>query len=297
MGMNTPSPSKMSPKEVALLRAAQAGDDGAKNALFETHKGLIGSVCNKFKNPTIEWDDLYMAGVEGFFEAVNRYDLSRSDETKFSTYAYPWIYKCCQDAVAEVRGIPIPTGANDIRARAERTRDYLYGQLQREPSIEEIVEEMNEGRATLDYVRALLSIPDGISLDRQLGNEGGEEGTLYDVTADPDSLDPLEILVLREEAEESRLEADMTVPRLLALLEPQQREMVELVFGFTGENLEFVEVCERMGVGVRQGQGILSGALYTMRDGRSQKQRQKEQREYWSEYKAKQYRMKKEAKS
>ena len=74
---------------VALIVAAQKGDEGAKETLIVNNMPLIKSIAARYRNKMIEYDDLLQLGAMGLVKAINNFDVSFG--VRFSTYAVPMI--------------------------------------------------------------------------------------------------------------------------------------------------------------------------------------------------------------
>lgn len=60
-----------------------------RDRLAEKHMGLVHSLCRRFSNKGIEYDELFAAGCLGLSKAIKNFDESRN--LQFSTYAFPVI--------------------------------------------------------------------------------------------------------------------------------------------------------------------------------------------------------------
>lgn len=76
-------------KLLDYIRRSKKGDESAKEILFNENIPLIKSICFRFKNKGIEYDDLYQIACIGFVKAINNFD--ESFDVKFSTYTVPMI--------------------------------------------------------------------------------------------------------------------------------------------------------------------------------------------------------------
>lgn len=71
------------------LRKAKNGDETSKQIIFTENTPLIKSICNRFKNKGVEYEDLYQIACIGFVKAINNFD--EKYDVKFSTYTVPMI--------------------------------------------------------------------------------------------------------------------------------------------------------------------------------------------------------------
>ncbi len=94
--------------EARLFRAAQAGDNLARNELWLAHLRLVLSVANRHSIPADIVADVIQEGAARLRLAIRRYDPSRGPE--FSTYAWHWIDSAIRRALHEIRfAVPIPS--------------------------------------------------------------------------------------------------------------------------------------------------------------------------------------------
>lgn len=156
-------------------------------ALIIENQKLIYSIMKFFYNyPNKE--DLYQSGCIGLIEAYYRY---RSDmNTKFTTYAYPYILGEMRKCVREDKGIKISRNISSLYLRIEKASILLSQRLMREPSIGEIasfleieeelvVEAVNSTNALLDVDEVPVShrddLNDSLYLREELSKLSSEE--------------------------------------------------------------------------------------------------------------------------
>jgi len=81
-------------------------------------------------------EDLYQAGVIGIIKAYKNY--KQDSTTKFSTYAYNYIYGEMYELANNLRSIKLSKDVLKIYKQIEKTKYLLAQQLNRIPSIQEI---------------------------------------------------------------------------------------------------------------------------------------------------------------
>ncbi len=217
------------------LRAAE-GSEAAKKLLTESNLRLVVSIAKRFHNSHLSFLDLIQEGNLGLMKAVDKYDHRKG--YRFSTYATWWIRQSVSRAISEhTRLIRLPVHTVESINKLRKAKLELRPALDREPTAAELALKTGIPAQKIRELLRLGQTP--ISLERPLDEEG--ETSLGSFISDDASKDPeasAAIALLRE-----------TVGRALDDLEPRQKEVLELRFGFRdGKLYTLGEVGAMLGV-------------------------------------------------
>ena len=163
--------------------------DEITNLIIQNEK-LIYSIARNFKNYN-SIEDLYQAGCLGLVCAYKRYKPEMN--TKFTTYAYPFILGEMRRQVREDKGIKISREITKLNLKIEKAYILLSQKLMKEPSIEEIARFLEIPEYYVS--EAMLSLNKIKSIDEPVNDEG-KDLTLQDVIGKSENIDDL--ILLRE---------------------------------------------------------------------------------------------------
>lgn len=166
--------------------------DNLTNLVLE-NKNLIYKISMLFTNYSNK-EDLFQVGCIGLINAYKRYD--ESFNTKFSTYAYPFILGEMNSYVKKDKGIKISREISKINSMVERVSVLLTQKLMREPSIKEIASYLEIDECLV--VEAMKSRNAIKSVDCVI-NDDGKEITLLDTIPDVNNMDMNTLIALKEE--------------------------------------------------------------------------------------------------
>ena len=240
-------------EEVELGERIKAGDAEARSHLIRANLRLVVKIANDYSGYGVSLSDLISEGNLGLMKAVERYDPEKGG--KFSTYGAWWIKQAIKRALAnQSKTVRLPVHMVDKIARVRRIASILSEILGREPSDEEIAEELGLQPHKIAMLKqAALSQK---SLDAPM-NEG-EATEFGETVSDESAASPLDTLVSKNLHDQ--------MDDLLETLDERERRIIDGRFGLNGIKPMLLEdVGREFGVSRERIRQLQNSALAKMR--------------------------------
>jgi RNA polymerase primary sigma factor len=227
---------QLSAEERANLQATIRDGNAAKEHLIKANSRLVVSVAKKYVGRGVPFLDLIQEGNIGLIRAVKKFDYRRG--YKFSTYATWWIRQAVTRAIADQgRTIRVPVHMYEQINRLARVSRQLVQELGRDPTVEEIAQELGVNPKKVERIIKVSQRP--LSLEMPVGEE--DDSFLGDFIEDSDAPSPTDQAsqqLLREQIDD-----------IFASLTPREVRILQLRFGLVdGYSYTLEEVGKKFGV-------------------------------------------------
>jgi RNA polymerase primary sigma factor len=206
--------------EITLAKEVKEGDQDAKDTLINCNLKLVVSIAKHYVNRGMDFLDLIQEGNLGLMKAVDKFDYTLG--FKFSTYATWWIRQAITRALADqARTIRIPVHMVETINKITRAQRKLVQKLNRDPSAEEISQELG-GKFSANRIREIQQIAlDPLSLEKPVGEE--EDSHVGDFIVDKDNESPYDFA--NEALKTERIN------EVLSQLTPRESRVIRLRYG------------------------------------------------------------------
>mgnify|MGYP000413450833 CR=1 FL=1 len=209
-----------------LIGKSQSGDKEAREVLIEKNLGLVHHIVKRFLGRGYDPEDLFQIGVIGLMKAIDKFDLKL--EVRFSTYAVPMITGEIKRFLRDDGMIKVSRSLKEMAVKVCMTREKLEKDYGREPTLEEVSEEIGATRE--EIVMAMESASEVESLHKTIYQGDGNAISLMDG--------------IKEEKDASEELLDhMLLNSLLGTLEEKERDLLRLRYF---EDLTQVQVAKQL---------------------------------------------------
>jgi RNA polymerase sigma factor (sigma-70 family) len=240
----------------AVLEAAKAGDQRAREKVVDAHLPLIAALARRFAvAPQVERLELIQEGVAGLLQALERFDPERG--VPLWAYARPTVERSMRRLVAEL-GDAVELSDRGLRhlSRLRTAEQDLMREHRRLPSRAEIIERSGVARELAEQLFADAARPRSMQ-EPITTAEGDVIGLFGDLVDDPSAGDAYDQVLDEVEAEE-------LLP-LLSVLSERERSILEAHYGLHGEPQSHKEIAERLGLSTSRVRQLERRALNKLR--------------------------------
>ena len=233
--------------EVAkLIQAAHDGDKAARDKLVADNMGLIWSIVRRFAGRGHEMEDLFQIGSIGLLKAIDKFDLSY--DVKFSTYAVPMITGEIKRFLRDDGMIKVSRSLKEIAYKAKTAKEMMNNRLGREPTIDELAEEL--GICVEELAVALESGAEVESIYKTIYHGDGNTISLIDK-------------IEETENDNEKLLNRIVLQELISALEPQEKRIITMRYFLDKTQ---TEIAKELGISQVQVSRLEKKILKSMRD-------------------------------
>lgn len=231
--------------EKELARKVEKGDEAARKKMIESNLRLVVKIAKRYINRGLPFLDLIEEGNLGLIKSVEKFNLAK--ECRFSTYATWWIRQSIERAlINQSRTIRLPVHISDDIGRMIRSTRKLSHELNREPSIQEIADDL---KVKIQHIRKLMTLlRHTCSIETPIGdsNDFALIDTIEDcsMTAPTNLIENINIFELISEHFSKLTEHEQKILTLrfgLNDTEPQTLDVIGQQFGVTRERIRQIE--------------------------------------------------------
>ena len=216
-------------EEVELAYRIREGDEEARKKFINSNLRLVVNIAKRYQGRGLDMMDLIQEGNIGLLTALDKYDVTKG--FRFSTYATGWIRQGVTRAIADKgKLIRVPVHYQEKISALKRTQKKLSNLYNREPTIEELADEL--GVSIKEMKQLYQTILDPVSINIKVGEE---EETEIGVFIASNEL-PIEDQIIKDSLSDAfqKLFQDLN-------LNPQDKYVLMARFGLDGEGPKTLE--------------------------------------------------------
>jgi RNA polymerase sigma factor (sigma-70 family) len=210
----------------------------ARNRMISANMRLVVAVAKKIKTSQVHLtiQDLMQEGAIGLARAAEKFEPGRG--YKFSTYAYWWIRQAIVRATEyQEKAIRLPSNLQKTAKQIREARERLALKFDREPTIPEIAEEIEE---TVEKVkRTVLMDSVTVSLDSAI-NCGDDQASMLELI-------PASVFEGNTDAEDDA-EKFEAIAMLISALSAEEQELIKQKYGIGCQVASTKEISEASGL-------------------------------------------------
>ena len=215
-------------QEIELADRIKVGDTEARSHMIRANLRLVVKIAQDYANYGLPLLDLISEGNIGLMKAVERFDPNKGG--KLSTYAAWWIKQSIKRALAnQSKTIRLPVHMVDKISKMRRVAMSMSEELGREPTDDELAEEIGIDRGKLSQLKAASLRP--ASLDAPISDDDSTE--FGEIVGDDGADTPLDLL--------SHKNMHGQLEGLLSVLDDRERSIIDARFGLNGQKPKTLE--------------------------------------------------------
>ncbi len=215
-------------QEIELADRIKEGDQEARSHMIRANLRLVVKIAQDYANYGLPLLDLISEGNIGLMKAVERFDPNKGG--KLSTYAAWWIKQSIKRALAnQSKTIRLPVHMVDKISKMRRVAMSMSEELGREPTDDELAEEIGIDRGKLSQLKAASLRP--ASLDAPISDDDNTE--FGEIVGDDNADTPLDLL--------SHKNMHGQLEGLLSVLDDRERSIIDARFGLNGQKPKTLE--------------------------------------------------------
>jgi RNA polymerase primary sigma factor len=245
----------LAPKEeLTLAKRIKRGDKKAREQMITANLRLVVKIARDYEGLGLPLLDLINEGNIGLMKGVERFDPKKG--AKLSTYASLWIKQSIRRALSnQSKTIRLPVHVFDKMTHIRRTEVKLRETLDREPTDEEVADELDLNPRRIRQYREASRAP--VSLDSPIGNDDNSS-SIAEIVADANAAAPFDEIVKGND--------NGLVKEVLATLDARESRILAMRFGLdNGRPKTLEQVGARLGVTRERIRQIQEQALQKMR--------------------------------
>ena len=204
----------------------------AKEKIISANLRLVISIAKKYMHRGLPFLDLLEDGNTGLMRAADKFEHSKG--FKFSTYATWWIRQAINRAVADqARTIRVPVHMIETINKVIRESRNIMHETGKEPMPEQIAENLKMPVEKVKKVMKTSKEPTSLETPISGSNHSSDDGTLGEFIADPNAINPMDIMMDNS--------LHVLIKEALSLLTPREERIIRMRFGLDGKGESTLE--------------------------------------------------------